>query len=85
MHYILNFAIILHRYLDRGLIELIGPMGLVRLFHYYSFMLELLSTGFIVHYALIIILFPIIIAWTMMTYLPASFFLLIVYMFITIL
>lgn len=33
----LNLGIILHRHLDRGLIELIGPTGLINLIHYIGF------------------------------------------------
>src|SRR5271156_6190461 len=33
----LNLGIILHRHLDRGLIELIGPTGLINLVHYIGF------------------------------------------------
>ena len=55
MHNTLNFGNVVFRYWDRGLVEFLGPMGLVQLFHYFSFQLELLATGFIPHYALIII------------------------------
>lgn len=55
MHNTLNFSNIVFRYWDRGLVELLGPMGLVQLFHYLSFQLELLATGFIPHYALLIL------------------------------
>ena len=48
IHHIFQLAIAIYRYWDRGLLELLGPMGLVKLFHYYSFKLELL--GFIPHY-----------------------------------
>jgi hypothetical protein len=52
-----TFAIIIARYFDRGFLELIlGPFGLLRLFHYFSFTLELLATG-LPHYALLLLIF----------------------------
>jgi hypothetical protein len=52
-----TFAIIIARYFDRGFIELaIGPFGLLRLFHYYSFILELIATG-LPHYAILLLTF----------------------------
>lgn len=54
---ILTLSAIINRYLDRGLLELLGPLGLVRLFHYYAFKLELLATAFIPHYAFLILIF----------------------------
>lgn len=56
-YYFLIFSNYLYRYLDKGLLELLGPLGLVRLLHYIGFSIELLSTGFIPHYAFIIISF----------------------------
>jgi NADH-ubiquinone oxidoreductase chain 5 len=51
-----TFAIIIARYFDRGFLELIlGPFGLLRLFHFFSFTLELLATG-LPHYAIILLL-----------------------------
>lgn len=43
IHNILSFALYLSRYWDRGLLEQIGPTSLFKLFHYYSFKLELLT------------------------------------------
>ena len=43
------------RYWDRGLIEIMGPLGLERLFHFLTFNLELLATGFLPHYALLLL------------------------------
>nr|QCQ68451.1 NADH dehydrogenase subunit 5 [Synchytrium endobioticum]QCQ68470.1 NADH dehydrogenase subunit 5 [Synchytrium endobioticum]QCQ68489.1 NADH dehydrogenase subunit 5 [Synchytrium endobioticum]QCQ68508.1 NADH dehydrogenase subunit 5 [Synchytrium endobioticum]QCQ68527.1 NADH dehydrogenase subunit 5 [Synchytrium endobioticum] len=51
----LNLGVILHRHIDRGLIELIGPTGLINLIHYLGFRLELLATGYLPHYAFLII------------------------------
>lgn len=53
-----NFLILsnsLYRYIDKGALEMLGPLGLSRTFHYLGFKLELLATGNILHYALIII------------------------------
>lgn len=65
IHWIINFTLnlglILHRHIDRGLIELIGPTGLINLIHYIGFRLELLATGYLPHYAFII-LFSILIS-----------------------
>ena len=66
MFSVLRYAVILHRYFDKGLVELIGPMGLVRFFHYQAFQLEELATGFIPHYAYIIITTPIIVLITIL-------------------
>jgi hypothetical protein len=33
-------AHILNRYIDRGVFELLGPIGLIRLFHFFSFSIE---------------------------------------------
>ena len=43
----------LYRYIDKGFLELFGPLGCQRFLHYLGFSIELLSTGFIPHYALI--------------------------------
>jgi hypothetical protein len=68
IHNTLTFALSLSRYWDRGILELIGPTGLLNLFHYYSFKLELLSTGFLTHYALLLYLF--FIPLTLITSIP---------------
>lgn len=59
IHRILGFALFFSRYWDRGVLEAIsGPTGLLNLFHYYSFKLELVGgTSFIPHYILVIFLF----------------------------
>ena len=56
MHHILTASVILYRYIDKGLFELFGPVGLVRLTHWLGFKVELLATGFIPHQIFIIIL-----------------------------
>lgn len=50
-----TMALMVGRYWDRGLIEIMGPLGLQRLFHYLTFKLELLATGFLPHYALLLL------------------------------
>ena len=50
-----SLAIMIGRYWDRGLIEIMGPLGLERLFHFLTFNLELLATGFLPHYALLLL------------------------------
>ena len=51
-----TFALIVARYWDRGVVELLGPFGLLRFFHYATFQIELLATGFFSHYAFLFIL-----------------------------
>ena len=53
MHNSQNFGNIVFRYWDRGLVELLGPMGQMKVIHYQAFRVE--STGFIPHYAFIIV------------------------------
>jgi len=54
---ILNFGYnISFKVLDRGLIELLGPLGIVRLLSYISYKFSKLQSGLIYHYALIIII-----------------------------
>ena len=55
MHRILILSNYLYRYLDKGLLELFGPLGCQKFFHYLGLNIELLSTGFIPHYALIMV------------------------------
>lgn len=58
IHIYLAFALVLVRYWDRGVLEAtLGTTGLQNLFHYYSFKLELVTTGFIPHYIQYILLF----------------------------
>ena len=56
MHKYLVLSNILYRYIDKGLLELFGPIGGRNLLHFLGFSIELLSTGFIPHYALIMVL-----------------------------
>lgn len=51
MHNSLNQSISLYRYFDKGLLQLIGPFGIYRYLNFASFNLEILYTGFIIHYA----------------------------------
>lgn len=83
MHNTLNFSNVVFRYWDRGQVEFLGPMGLVQLFHYYSFQLELLATGFIPHYALLIISSLFIIIFITLLSIPFSVTLLVLYIFIS--
>lgn len=57
MHRFFVFSVFLYRYLDKGLIEFFGPLGLYRIIHFQSFILELLATGFIPHYGFIFLTF----------------------------
>lgn len=56
MHNSLNNSILLYRYFDKGLLQLIGPFGIFRFLNYITFKIEQLATGFILHYALITLL-----------------------------
>jgi NADH-ubiquinone oxidoreductase chain 5 len=51
----LKLSVIIYRSIDRGLLEVCGPLGLKRLFTSLSFVVEQFSTGFILHYAFIIL------------------------------
>nr|NP_150355.1 NADH dehydrogenase subunit 5 [Rhizophydium sp. 136]AAK84285.1 NADH dehydrogenase subunit 5 [Rhizophydium sp. 136] len=55
MHRILILSNYLYRYIDKGILETIGPTGFSRTFHFIGFLIELLATGNILNYALIII------------------------------
>ena len=44
----------LYRYIDKGILELFGPLSLSRLFNFIGFNIELLATGFIPHYIFIL-------------------------------
>lgn len=55
MHNSLNQSINLYRYFDKGLLQQIGPFGIFRNLNFSSFNIELLYTGFILHYAFLII------------------------------
>jgi hypothetical protein len=43
------------RYVDKGFLEFFGPLGLLKTLHYWGFLIELISTGFIPHYSYIFI------------------------------
>jgi len=53
MHYILILANLLYRNIDHGILEIFGPLGFIRFFNWIGFKLELISTGYIIHYLLI--------------------------------
>jgi hypothetical protein len=73
----------LHRHIDRGLIELIGPTGLMNLIHYLGFRLELLATGYLLHYAFII-LFSILISLVLILgFISIPFYLILLFLFAT--
>jgi len=55
MHNSLNHSINLFRYFDRGLLQFVGPHGLYRNLNFHSFKLEMYYTGFIIHYAFLMI------------------------------
>jgi hypothetical protein len=55
MHRFFILSNFLYRNIDKGCLELLGPLGLSRTFHYLGFKIELLATGYILHYAFIII------------------------------
>lgn len=55
MHNSLNQSINLFRYFDRGLLQYIGPFGFYRNLNFNSFKLEMFYTGFIIHYAFLMI------------------------------
>jgi NADH-ubiquinone oxidoreductase chain 5 len=44
-----NLSIIFYRYLDKGILEIFGPLGIFRILHYIGFKIEILSTGNILH------------------------------------
>ena len=50
-------SITVSQYFDKGIIEIMGPLGLVRFIHYISYIQEITqSSGYIFHYAQIIII-----------------------------
>ena len=55
MHNTFLFSNYLYRYLDKGILELFGPLGFHKFFYYLGLIIELLSTGFIPHYALLMV------------------------------
>lgn len=44
-------------FIDRGILEFFGPLGFSRAFSYLSFILDLLSTRYFIHYLLYIVFF----------------------------
>jgi hypothetical protein len=56
MVFFLKLANSMYRYIDKGFLELFGPLGATRTVHYLSYYLESFSTGFIPHYAFVFLL-----------------------------
>ena len=56
MHNSLNNSISLYRYFDKGLLQYLGPFGIFRILNFKSFKIEILYTGFIIHYLFLTIL-----------------------------
>jgi NADH-ubiquinone oxidoreductase chain 5 len=73
-----TLSLYIYRYLDKGLLELIGPFGLSRFTHFLGFFFELASTSFVIHYFYLIILF--LITLILFSFLP--FFTLILFFYI---
>lgn len=55
MFYVFVLSNFFYRYIDKGFLEFFGPLGILKFLHYLGFLIELLSTGFIPHYAYILI------------------------------
>jgi NADH-ubiquinone oxidoreductase chain 5 len=51
----LSLSNYMFRYIDKGFLEFFGPLGFLKTLHYWGFLIELISTGFIPHYAYIFI------------------------------
>ena len=51
----LTLSNFMFRYIDKGFLEFFGPLGFLKTLHYWGFLIELLSTGFIPHYAYVFI------------------------------
>jgi len=51
----LSLSNYMFRYIDKGFLEFFGPLGFLKTLHYWGFLIELISTGFILHYAYIFI------------------------------
>ena len=57
MHSVLVLSVYLYRYFDKGILEILGPLGINRLLQFTGFQIERTSTGHIPHYSLILISF----------------------------
>jgi hypothetical protein len=77
-----NFGLILHRHIDRGLIELIGPTGFISFIHYIGFRLELLATGYLPHYAFTILFSILICLVCILQFITVPFYLILLFLFI---
>lgn len=53
MYLVLVASNYLYRYIDKGFLEFFGPLGLLRFINYSGFLVEIISTGYIPHYAFI--------------------------------
>ena len=53
MHNSLNNSISLYRYFDKGLLQYFGPFGAWKILNFNSFKIEILYTGFIIHYVIL--------------------------------
>jgi hypothetical protein len=51
----LQLALLLYRYVDKGIIEYLGPLSISRFIHWVGFQIEMFATGFIPHLAFILI------------------------------
>lgn len=69
MRHIFTLSVFIYRYLDKGLLEFFGPVGIFRVIHWLGFYIELLSTGFIPHYGFILLSYILI-----FSFLPLHFF-----------
>jgi NADH-ubiquinone oxidoreductase chain 5 len=73
------------KYIDRGFIELIGPLGIVRFINYFIIRLNLLQTGFLYNYFFLFIVFTIFIILFFLNFILIDndfFFLLLIFFFI---
>jgi NADH-ubiquinone oxidoreductase chain 5 len=72
------------KYIDRGFIELIGPLGFVRFLNFFIARLNLLQTGFIYNYFFFFIIFTIFIILFFLNFIVIEndfFFLLLIFFF----
>lgn len=53
----LKISNIIFRYWDRGLIEILGPFGLIKIIHPLAYLIEILLSGKLINYALLIFFF----------------------------
>jgi NADH-ubiquinone oxidoreductase chain 5 len=73
------------KYIDRGFIELIGPLGIVRFINYFIIRLNSLQTGFLYNYFFLFIIFTIFIILFFLNFIIIEndfFFLLLIFFFL---